>query len=196
MGQSLSLRENLTKKKALKQVKEYFGGLPRRRASAKSKTKESPGETARRLSSSKSPGQSHLVLGFRAFDLFDERRFALEVLADLLGGGMSSRLWKRVREELGAAYYIDADADLSLDHGAFAISAGVDHGKIDVVIGKIIDECRRVCDEDVPEDELQRTKDHMIGGLILRARNLGFARELLWRPGDPDKEVFAPAGDY
>jgi predicted Zn-dependent peptidase len=153
-------------KKALKQIKQYFGALPRRHADKKSKTKERQArpEVAAKF---KESGQSHLALGFRAFDLFDKRRYAIQVLADVLGGGMSSRLWKRVREELGAAYYIDAGVDLSLDHGSFSVSAGVDHGKIDIVIKAILEECQRIRDELVPDAELQRTKDHMIGGLIL-----------------------------
>lgn len=153
-------------KAALKQIKEYFGKLPRRRATAKAKTTERQTKPQTFLKFKES-GQTHLVLGFRAFDMFDKRRYAIQVLADVLGGGMSSRLWKKVREELGAAYYISADADLSLDHGTFTVSAGVDHGKIDVVIQAILEECRRLRDELVSEEELQRTKDHMIGGLIL-----------------------------
>ena len=153
-------------KEVVNQIKNYFGKLPRHRASKKSKTKDHQ-QKPRVLAKFKESGQSHLVLGFRAFDLFDKRRYAIEVLADLLGGGMSSRLWKRVREELGAAYYVDAGANLSLDHGVFEISAGVDHGKIDIVLEAILEECRRVRDEKVGVEELQRTKDHMIGGLIL-----------------------------
>ena len=49
------------------------------------------------------------MLGFRAFNIFDKRRYAIQVLADVLGGGMSSRLFKHVREELGAAYYVRAE---------------------------------------------------------------------------------------
>jgi len=111
--------------------------------------------------------QSHLVLGFRAFNLFDKRRYAIEVLADVLGGGMSSRLFKRVREELGAAYYVRADADLSLDHGVFTVSSGASNEKIDLVIAAIIEECARLRDELVPSAEFQKTKDHIIGNLIL-----------------------------
>jgi len=80
---------------------------------------------------------------------------------------MSSRLWKRVREELGAAYYVGADADFLLDHGTFVVSAGVDKAKIDLVITKIFEELRLLRDELIPEKELQRAKDHMIGSLIL-----------------------------
>ena len=147
-------------------IKIMFGKLPRKHASPKSKTKERQSRPQVHVKFKES-GQTHLILGFRAYTIFDERRFALEVLADVLGGGMSSRLFKRVREELGAAYYIDADTDLSLDHGSFAIGAGVDHGKIQVVIEAVLAECLRLREELVPEAELQRTKDHMAGGMIL-----------------------------
>ena len=153
-------------KTALAQIKDYFGGCPRHRAKAKSKTKEKQ-TSPRTLLKFKESEQSHLVLGFRAFDIFDKRRYAIEVLADVLGGGMSSRLWKRVREELGAAYYVNAGADLFLDHGVFSVSAGVDHEKIDIVIAAILEECARLRDELVPEKEFQKTKDHIIGNLIL-----------------------------
>jgi predicted Zn-dependent peptidase len=165
-GTIVVIAGKFSEKAVVSQIKKYFAALPKRRASAKSKTKESQSKP-QILAKFKDSGQSHLVMGFRAFNLFDERRYALEVLADLLGGGMSSRLFKRVREELGAAYYIGSDADLSLDHGVLSISAGVDHGKIDLVIEAILLECRRLCTELVLPEELQRTKDHMIGGLIL-----------------------------
>ena len=47
---------------------------------------------------SKETDQTHLILGVRAFDIFDERRYVLEVLSDILGGGMSSRLFQKIRE--------------------------------------------------------------------------------------------------
>jgi predicted Zn-dependent peptidase len=115
----------------------------------------------------KESDQAHIVLGFRAFDMFDERRYALRVLADLLGGGMSSRLFTRIREKMGAAYYIGAGADLSLDHGLLTISAGADRAKSEDVIRAIIEECVALRDEPVSEKELQKSKDHMIGGLVL-----------------------------
>jgi len=165
-GTVVVIAGRFSEKAVVKQIKKAFGELAHRKATTKPKTKEHQARP-QTLVKFKESGQSHLVLGFRAFDLFDKRRFAIEVLADLLGGGMSSRLFKKVREELGAAYYIGADADLSLDHGVFTVSAGVDHGKIDVVIEAVMQECRRIRDELVPPTELQRTKDHMIGGMIL-----------------------------
>ena len=155
----------------LAQIQRTFGSLPRKRVIAKKPVKEQQSEP-RALLHFKESDQAHLVLGFRAFNRFDKRRNALRLMADILGGGMSSRLFMKVREELGAAYYIGAGTDLSLDHGLISISAGIDHGKIETVIKAILNECRRMCDEVVPADELQKSKDHMIGNLILGLRNL------------------------
>ena len=157
-----------------RQIRNTFGELPKHGAPAKPKTHEHQTKPEL-LVKYKASDQSHLVLGVRAFDMLDKRRYALEVLADVLGGGMSSRLFRRVREELGAAYYVNASADLYIDHGYMPVSAGVDHAKIEKVIVAILDELRRLKNELVGEKELKKSKDHMVGNLIL---NLETADEL------------------
>lgn len=157
---------NFDEKKVVDQVRQYFGGLPHRRGPSKKKTVERQ-NGPKSLVKFKESGQSHLVLGVRAFNIFDKRRYALQVLSDVLGGGMSSRLFKRVRDELGAAYYVRSGVDLYLDHGYLAVSAGVDHQKIEKVIGVVLEELNRLRGEAVPEKELQRSKDHLVGNLIL-----------------------------
>lgn len=165
-GTVIVVAGKFNEKATLAAIKGYFGALPRRRAPAKKRTVERQ-SAPRAALQFKESDQAHLVLGFRAFDMFDERRYALRVLADLLGGGMSSRLWARIRERMGAGYYIWASADLSLDHGLLSVSAGVDHTRTEEVIRAILEECRILRDGVVPEAELQRTKDHMIGGIVL-----------------------------
>ena len=147
-------------------VRERFGHLPwaRRRAKPKTEERQTKPQVAVKF---KKSDQSHLVLGVRAFDIFDKRRHALQVLSDIVGGGMSSRLFHRVREDLGAAYYIGAGAELLLDHGAFTVSAGVDRNRIVEVMGVIIEELRRLTKDFVPPQELRKTKDHMIGKMVL-----------------------------
>jgi predicted Zn-dependent peptidase len=147
-------------------VRKLFGGLPHGRRVAKPKTTERQ-TRPQTLVRFKESDQSHLVIGTRAFSIFDDRRYALNVLADVLGGGMSSRLFHRVREELGAAYYVRAAAGLSLDHGYLEVSAGVDNKKIELVIRAILEELRRLSGTLVPPDELKKAKDHMIGNLLL-----------------------------
>jgi len=157
---------NFDAEKVEGQVKETFGHLGAEKKLAKIKTKESQ-KAPQVLVRFKESDQSHLVLGVRAFDVFDKRRYVIKVLENVLGGGMSSRLFHKVREELGAAYYIRAESDLMLDHGFFAVSAGVDHLKIEVVIKTILSEMKKLAMSLVPAKELTKSKDHLIGNLIL-----------------------------
>lgn len=153
-------------KKVLAEVKKTFGHLPKGKKVQKLKTRES--QKAPQISLKfKESDQTHLVLGVRAFSIFDSRRHALQILANYLGGGMSSRLFQRVREELGAAYYVHASSDLSLDRGYFAISSGVDHRKIDQVIRAITEECVRTTKELISPQDLKRTKDHLLGSFLV-----------------------------
>jgi predicted Zn-dependent peptidase len=153
-------------KAVVRQVRGAFEGIARRSAPKKITTHERQA-SPKTLLKFKESDQGHLVLGYRAFDVFDKRRYALQALVDILGGGMSSRLFKRIREDLGAAYYVHADDDLMLDHGIVSISAGVDHKKIELVLRTILEECERLSRDLVPAEELQRSKDHMVGGLLL-----------------------------
>ncbi|MEK7149891.1 MAG: pitrilysin family protein, partial [Patescibacteria group bacterium] len=115
----------------------------------------------------KETDQTHLVLGTRAFGLFDKRKYALGVLSDVLGGSMSSRLFQRIREQLGAAYYIHSSDDLMTDHGFLSVSAGIDHNKIDIVIEAILDELKKLAEKEVSKKELERAKEHLIGGIVI-----------------------------
>lgn len=145
---------------------ELFGSLPKKSAPAKPKVKALQSAPRTRMQYKQSD-QSHIVLGVRAFSMFDKRRYALQVLAHALGGGMSSRLFKKVRDELGAAYYVRADDDLSLDHGFLSVSAGINHAKLREVIKAILGECRRFVDEEIPPAEFRRVKDHLVGGFLI-----------------------------
>ena len=115
----------------------------------------------------KESDQTHLILGVRAYDTYDSRRHALTILAEILGGGMSSRLFQRIRDEMGAAYYIRAGVEALTDHGYFAVSAGVEHGKLESVLGAILEEMKRIAAGDFTAEELKRAEEHAAGGLVL-----------------------------
>lgn len=150
----------------IEKVKALFSGVKLGGESPKSVTVESQSSPAI-LVHPKESDQTHLILGVRAFDLFDGRRFALEVLSDLLGGGMSSRLFVKVREELGAAYYVHSDSQLSLDHGYFSASAGVANDKLEIVLATIIKEFKDLRDNLVSETELEIAKNHLVGNMVI-----------------------------
>lgn len=80
---------------------------------------------------------------------------------------MSSRLFHRVREEMGAAYYVRTSSDLLADHGSFAASAGVNHGKLEDVIAGIVHECSRMKEELVSDQELKKVKEQLVSGLMM-----------------------------
>lgn len=150
----------------LKKIEQQFAAMPSGVKSGKAAVIEQQSGPAIKLRTKK-VDQAHLMLGCRAFSVNDERRFALEVLADVLGGGMSSRLFQKVREELGAAYYVRASADLFTDHGFIAVNAGVDQTKLPIVVATIMKEMDRLRIERVGAEELQKAKNHLAGRLVL-----------------------------
>ncbi len=152
--------------KTERDVRKLFGSLSKKAKAVKPRTKESQSRPRVKLSFKESD-QSHLILGVRAFSVFHPKKYPLEILGSVLGGGMSSRLFKRVREEMGAAYYIRAGEELSLDHGVFAVSSGVNHGKLEIVIKAILEEMDRLRREPVSKEELRRVKDHLIGNFLI-----------------------------
>ena len=115
----------------------------------------------------KETDQAHLVLGFRSFDANSKYDATLSVLSTLLGGGMSSRLFQKLREEMGVGYYIRANHDTYTDHGLFTISTGIDTGRIDEVIKTLLEECKKVLNEEITEEELNKVKDYISGSFIL-----------------------------
>ena len=153
-------------RKTLGAASKLFGALPRKKKTAKLRTRLHQKRPGVRVHFKESD-QSHLVIGMKAFSVFDKRRYALQLLAHTLGGGMSSRLFRKVREELGAAYYVRAHAELLLDHGSFSVSSGINHTKVNVVVLAILAELRRVRDELIGPQELKKVKDHFIGGFLL-----------------------------
>lgn len=148
------------------EVWEYFKDMPKSEAIKKELTTES--QTQPEINIENREGdQMHIILGMRAFDMFDERRYTLSVLKTVIGAGMSSRLFKKIRNELGAAYYVRAGVELDLDHGIFAISAGLDKNRLPELTEALIVELKRIRDELVPEEELNKAKEFIAGNMAL-----------------------------
>jgi len=147
-------------------VAAHFGAISEGEKGGKSKVVETQ-DRPRELVHFKQADQTHIVLGFRAFDMKDERRYALTLLTDILGGGMGSRLFQRIREEMGAAYYVRAETDLFSDHGLITMSAGVTHEKLRDVIKAGLEEFVRFAQEPVDTETLDRAKRHVAGQFAL-----------------------------
>lgn len=125
-------------------------------------------EPASRIEYKKSE-QAHFCLGFRTFDRFDERRYALSVLSAVLGMGMTSRLFREVREKRGLCYSVSTFTEYYDDAGYMATYAGVepDLAKVQEAVTVIMHEHELIKKELVPQDELDRAKELIKGRLIL-----------------------------
>jgi predicted Zn-dependent peptidase len=112
--------------------------------------------------------QAHLVLGVRALPRDDPDRYALAVVDQVLGGGMSSRLFQEVREKRGLAYSVFSYRSSFEETGALAVYCGTSPERLDEVLGVVRGELDRlIADEGITEGELERAKGHMTGSLAL-----------------------------
>ncbi|MFA6340657.1 MAG: pitrilysin family protein [Candidatus Paceibacterota bacterium] len=115
----------------------------------------------------KDTDQTHLIIGNRSFNIYNKYNPIIRVLRGVLSGGMSSRLFQKMREELGICYYVGADNDTFTDHGAFAVFAGVDSSRVKEGVTAILSELKKLKTELVGKDELQKVKKYLIGILNL-----------------------------
>ncbi len=107
--------------------------------------------------------QCSVYLGFPGMSRHDPDRFALRVMNDILGSGMSSRLFREVRERRGLAYAVHSSYGLLADTGIFTIGAGVNRDRLVETIQVCLGEVRRLCEEPVGPEELRKAKEHTIG---------------------------------
>ncbi|MBP6912220.1 MAG: insulinase family protein [Candidatus Pacebacteria bacterium] len=149
------------------EVKRIFGTIAPSKKIGKKKIFDKQTEPAVKIKEKKTD-QTHLVLGFRTFSVKNEKRNpAISVLSTILAGGMSSRLFEKLREEMGVCYYVRASNDIYTDHGYFEISVGCDTKRVQEVIGVILSECIKMKTHRITEQELSKVKEYMLGNMLL-----------------------------
>jgi predicted Zn-dependent peptidase len=111
--------------------------------------------------------QAHILIGGKGLRRDDERRFSYQVLNHIMGSGMSSRLFREVREERGLAYSVYTFRLAYADAGAWGVYVGTTPSQTDTALKVIRDELDKVMEEGVTEAELERAKGSMRGGLAL-----------------------------
>lgn len=152
--------------KVLAKIKQEFGRL--RPALAPTYAPFAAVQTEARIAiKEKKTDQTQLMLGVPAYPYEHKDEYALAVLATILGGGMSSRLFLEVREKLGLAYSVHAWTDKYPDTGYFVVQAGVEHGKLEKTISTILAEFRKIKRTKVSAAELKKAKSYIKGTLTL-----------------------------
>jgi predicted Zn-dependent peptidase len=155
---------NIQEKDVYKEIEKHFKDINISKSLKKLKTKIKQ-DTSEILIKNKQTDQTHFVIGFRSFSMFDKRLPVLSVLSGILGVGMSSRLFSKLREEMGVAYYVRSSIDAYLDHGNFQISAGVTNERTKEVIVEILKECKKIIEEKIDEKELEKVKSFLVGNM-------------------------------
>jgi predicted Zn-dependent peptidase len=134
---------------------------------------------------SKQSDQAHICMGVPSYPLEHPDRYALQLVGTVLGTGMSSRLFTEVRERRGLAYYVFATNHSYTDAGTLYAQAGVDINRIDDAIETIARELKKIADEPVPADELEKAKNVAKGRFVLQTESphgmimFGLRREVL-----------------
>jgi predicted Zn-dependent peptidase len=135
----------------------------------------SPGRTpARRITVTARPTeQANLILGGTALARGDDRRFALGVLNNALGGGMSSRLFQEIREKRGLAYSVYSFTTQHAGAGQFGVSVGCHPAKVPEVLDLVRVQLTEVAEHGVSDAEVVRGKGQSRGGLVLGLEDMG-----------------------
>lgn len=111
--------------------------------------------------------QAHICFGTRAYPYDDERKFPLMILNTFLGGGMSSLLFQKIREEYGMVYSIYTFHDFAIDSGVFGIYFSTDEQKVSTIfeiINQELDRLKRNC---LNQSQLIKIKNQLKGNLML-----------------------------
>lgn len=178
----------------LKLVEQYFDDFPNKRG------KEAPTQPQRfesgRKARAKDTEQLHICMGFPGVPADSEDLYALSVFNNALGGGMSSRLFQRIREELGMAYSVYTYSSSYADIGVFNLYAGTTPENGETVIRETQEQIKLLLDKGLTEKEFQSAKAQLRGGYVLglesssgRMQSIGRGMLLLNRMRDPEETL-------
>ena len=147
----------------------------------------------------KKTDQAHVMMGMRSVNLSHPDYMSLRMMAAILGQGMSCRLFVKLREEMGAGYYVSAGLSGTDDSGDFSIATGTEPKRVVEVVAAIVSELNRMKTELVPDHELAKAKEYMVGRIFMSneatnslAYTIGLQtmfNQPLRMPADVEKEI-------
>lgn len=153
---------DINSKQVEDKLNKYFGKADLHKALSKVAVKEVQTKPNILLHYKKTD-QTHFCLGVRAYDMYDPRRYTLNLMAIILGGNMSSRLFISVRERNGLAYYVHTSVDQTTDTGYLVTQAGIKNDSLEKAVSLILEEYRDLKDKKITAYELKKAKDYLRG---------------------------------
>ena len=146
-----------------------FAGLEARPHTAARAAAYVPGVVVKK----KAIEQNHLTLAFPGLSFADPRRFQLQLLSSILGGGMSSRLFQSIREQSGLCYSIYTFTTPHLDTGLMSIYTGLGEETERQALERILQELHRFCEDGPAKDEISRTREQAKTTLLMGLESTG-----------------------
>jgi predicted Zn-dependent peptidase len=165
-------------------LEQRLGDIPNDPAEAHLETPSENGRARVKLHH-KDSDQAHIILGVPSYPMMHPDRYVLQILATVLGGGMSSRLFTEVRERRGLGYYIFGTNYSYTDAGSLYAQSGIDIDRIEDAVSTIVGEFKRIADEPVPAAELEKARNFAKGRFVLQLESphgtilFGLRREVL-----------------
>lgn len=165
-GTVICIAGNFDEAKTIKNIKNAFSKIGRRKKPAFQRARENQNKPQVSVKFKKTD-QTHFILGSRAYHQEHKDRFALGLLAVILGGNTSSRLFVEIREKRGLAYGVHTGIEAYADCGYLATQTGVDHGKLEETIKIILEEYKKIASQKISGKELKKAKDYIEGANIM-----------------------------
>lgn len=175
----IAVAGNVNLKEAEELAEKYF--VPHFKAVKSAAQKTAAQITPVNLKKSKKIEQSHIGICMRGIPLSDERRDALNIANVVLGGGMSSRLFQKIREEMGLCYSVYSYLSCYRETGVIEVYAGVNTDNRDVAFRAITEEIKRFKESGVNTQEFLRGKEQLKSSLILGQESVSGQMQLYGR---------------
>lgn len=165
----ISIVGNVDEDKTLELIEKYFAEkFNNFKSKTQTKTKK---PLVNHLYKSKKIEQSHIAFALPAYSMFDEKSDMLAIANTVFGGGMSSRLFQKIREELGLCYSVYSYFSQYKDTGVFEVYAGVNTASRDKACNAVIDEMLLLKEKGITEKEFKRAKEQIKSGYIMGREN-------------------------
>lgn len=164
----VSAAGNVSHDDMVRYASELFSGLPKDAGAVSQAARYEGGD----VRYDKDLEQAHVVLGFQGISRFDPDYYAAVLLATVLGGGMSSRLFQEIREKRGLVYSIYGSHTSYHDDGQFEIYAGTGGDKLPELVPVVCDELMKIMQEPVPMDELARAQSQLRASILMSRESM------------------------
>ncbi len=158
---------NLEHNQIVDLAKKFFGAKTNKIRNPKSEIRNPEIAAPIVIKRNKNLEQAHLIIAAPFTAATDERRYAADILTNIIGGGTSSRLWQKVREEKGLAYSVGASAAMYQDCGVFQIYAGTSPKQTEEVLDIALDEMRWIVRSGISREELALMKAQSVASILL-----------------------------